>query len=287
MNPGDELLDVIDRHRRAMRDLPGWRSGPERLLTLLQRATRLRAMEIAQGLYSDVPWESVLAQIITWHHEIPLGECLCGDEEAMGICVAALDATRLDNLHYTVRAGGYEVRRRGDSFRIRHRWNPALEAADIFLEHATAPVDLPEITSVEHLWISSRSRASRELPPSDILHAAAQRARTAINAYRHALPEGNLPDSFELDGGLTVGHVADVLAVLMGFASLCESAAHVLQRTETTLASIRRTRLLEMIAELLPEVPQSHIDVVIERLTFTAGRGDLNSSVHFCWLGTR
>lgn len=201
MRPDDELLDLIDRRRRAMRDLPGWRSGPERLLTLLQRATRLRAMEIAQGLETDVPWESVLAQIITWHHELAVGEGPCEEEEAMDICLATLEAVRLDNLHGTVRAGGYEVRRRGDSLRIRHRWNPALEAADIFLERATAPDGLPEITSVERAWIKNRPRASRELPPSDVLHAAAQRARTAIDAYRHALPEGNLPDSFQLDGG--------------------------------------------------------------------------------------
>lgn len=158
MRPDDELLDLIDRRRRAVRDLPGWRSGPERLLTLLQRATRLRAMEIAQGLDTNVPWESVLAQIITWRHEIPVGDGPCGDEEAMDICLATLEAARLDNLHGTVRAGGYEVRRRGDSFRIRHRWNPAVEAADIFLEHATAPADLPEITSVERVWIKSRPR---------------------------------------------------------------------------------------------------------------------------------
>jgi hypothetical protein len=229
-------------------------------------------MEIAQGLDTDVPWESVLAQIITWHHEIPVGEGPCGDAEAMDICLATLEAARLDNLHGTVRAGGYEVRRRGDSFRIRHRWNPAVEAADSFLEHATAPADLPEITSVERAWIKSRPRASRELPPSEVLHAAAQRARAAIDAYRHALPEGNLPDSFQLDGGLTVGHAADVLSVVMGFASLCESAAHMLKRTETTLAHIRRARLLEMIAELLPTVPPAYIDATIERLTFTAGR---------------
>ncbi|OOC54287.1 hypothetical protein NOSIN_11120 [Nocardiopsis sinuspersici] len=147
-----------------MPDLPGWQSGPERLLTLLQRATRLRAMEIAQGLDADVPWESVLAWIITWHHEIPVGEGPCGDEEAMDICVAALEATRLDNLHGTTRAGGYEVRRRGDAFRVRHRWNPSVEAADAFLEHATHPADVPELTPAESTWIQSRPRAARELP---------------------------------------------------------------------------------------------------------------------------
>jgi len=144
----DELLDLIERRRRAVRDLPGWQTGPERVLTLLQLATRLRAMEFARGLATDVPWESVLAQIITWHHEIPLGEGPCRDGDAMDICLAALEAARLDNLHGTVRAVGYVVRRRGDAFRIRHRWNPAVEAADTFLEHATAPADLPEITSV-------------------------------------------------------------------------------------------------------------------------------------------
>lgn len=273
MRPDDELLDLIDRRRRAVRDLAGWRSGQERLLTLLQRATRLRAMEIAQGLETGVPWESVLAQIITWHHEIPVGEGHCGEEEAVDICLASLEAARLDNLHDTIRAGGYEVRRRGGAaFRIRHRWNPALEAADTFLEHATAPADLPELMPVETAWLKSRQWASRELPPPEVLHAAAQRAQVAIDAFRNALPEGNLPDSFRLDGGLTVGHAAAVLSVVMGFASLCESAAHMLKRTETTLARIRRTRLLEMITEQLPAVPPAHIDAMIERLTFASGR---------------
>lgn len=112
---------------------------------------------------SDVPWESVLAQIITWHHEIPVGKGPCEDVEAADICLAALEATRLDNLRGTLRAGGYEVRRRGNAFRIRHRWNPAVEAADAFLEHATTPANLPGITSVERAWIRSRPRASREL----------------------------------------------------------------------------------------------------------------------------
>lgn len=229
-------------------------------------------MEIAQGLETDVPWETVLAQIITWHHEIPLGEGSCGDDEAMDICEAALRATRLDNLHGTTRAGGYEVRRRGDTFRLRHRWNPSVEAADMFLEYATHPADLPQLTSAESAWIKSRRPASRELPPTDVLRAAAQRARTAIDAHRQVLPEGYLPDSFQLDGGLTVGHASAVLSAVMGFASLCESTAHMLKRTETTLAHIRRDRLLEMIAELFPSVPTADIDAILERLTFTVGR---------------
>ncbi|MGW5364469.1 hypothetical protein [Actinopolymorpha pittospori] len=272
MRPDDEFLDFVDRRRKVVRELPGWRSGPGRLLTLLKFATRIRAIEIAQGVDTDVPWESVLAQLITWHHEIPVGQGPCEEDDARDICLATLAATRLENIHDTVKAGGYEVRRRGKVFRIGHRWNPAVEAADMFLEVAALPADLPEVTSIEREWINGRPLASRELPPSDVLCAAAQRAKTAIDAYRRALPEGNLPDSFQLDGGLTVGHATEVLAVVMGFASLCESAAHRLKRTETTLACIRRTRLLNMVTELFPTVSPEHVDAVIERLTFTAGR---------------
>src|SRR5690242_1590916 len=139
----------------------------------------------------------------------------------MDICVATLEAARLDNLHNTIRGGGYQVRHRGNSFRVRHRWNPAIEAADIFLELATAPANLPDITPIERDWIRTRPLASRELPPTEILHASTQRARTAIDAYRRALPEGNLADSFQLDGGLSVGYAAAVLSAVMGFASLC------------------------------------------------------------------
>ncbi|MEU5903784.1 hypothetical protein ABZ780_05355 [Micromonospora sp. NPDC047467] len=241
-------------------------------MTLLQHAMRLRAMEIAQGLDSNVPWESVLAQIITWDHQIAKGHGRCEADDAARICVAALEATRLDNLYGTVRAGGYEVRRRGDSFRIRHRWNPAIEAADSFLEHAAIPAELPEITSVEHAWIKNLPQTSRGFPPRDVLEAATRRARAAIGAYRDALPEGNLPDLFQLDDGLTVGHAVDVLSVVMGFAELHESATRLLKRTDAALARIPRTRLLEMTAEILPTVPPKCIDTTIERLTFTAGR---------------
>lgn len=272
MKPDDELSDLIGRRRRFAEGLPGWSSGPERILTLLQCATRLRAMEFAQGFSTDVPWESVLAQIITWHHEIPLRAGPCDERDAVDICVAALEAPRLDNLQYNLGVGGYEVRRRGDSLRIRQRWNSALEAADMFLEDAATPSKLPKITSIEQRWIRNRPGTSRDLPPTQVLHAATQRAKTAVDAYRHALPEGNLPDSFKLDEGLTVGDAAAVLSALMGFALLCESAAYVLKRTETMLATIRRFRLLQMIAELLPDVRPAHIDTVIERLTFAAGR---------------
>jgi len=185
VRPDDELQSLIDSRRQAARDLPGWRSAPERLLTLLQHATRPRAMEIAQGRDSGVPWESVLAQIITWHHEIPVGEGPCEDVEAADICLAALEATRLDNLHGTVRAGGYEIRRRGDAFRIRHRWNPAVEAADAFLEHATAPANLPGITSDERAWI----RAGQEHPENSVgcqncVPAADLRLYEAVEAVR-------------------------------------------------------------------------------------------------------
>ena len=114
MRPDDELLDVVDRRRRVARDLPGWRSGVGRLLTILQCATRLRAMEIDRGIQTDVPWESVLAQIITWHHDVPIGEGPCEEKAALDICAAALEAARLDNLFGTIRAGGYEGRRRGE-----------------------------------------------------------------------------------------------------------------------------------------------------------------------------
>ncbi|WP_146223251.1 hypothetical protein [Nocardiopsis sp. L17-MgMaSL7] len=241
-------------------------------MALLQCATRLRAMEFARGIDTEVPWETVLAQIITWHHELPLGEGACDSEDALEICIAALASARLDNLEGTVRAGGYEVRRRGNAFRVRFRWDPAIEAADMHLEQAAHPTSLPELSSTEREWIRGRSRTSRELPPPEVLHAAAQRAQSAIDIHRQALPEGTLPDTFRLDEGLTVGHATAVLSVIMGLASLCESTAHILKRTETTLAHIHRDKLSEMVADQLPTVPSEHVEATIERLTFKKGR---------------
>jgi hypothetical protein len=214
----------------------------------------------------------VLAQIIVWHHEIPLGEGDCGDNEAMDICFSALEACRLDQLLGTIRAGGYEVRRRGESFRVRHRWNPAVEAADMFLEQATAPAVLPELTPVESAWVKGRPKSSRVLPPPEVLHAAAQRAGVAIATYRRALPEGTLTDSFKLDDGPNVGDAVVVLSFVMGFASLCEHAARLLKRTEVTVVNIGRGRLLDMITELWPDLVVEHVDAVIDRLTYLPGR---------------
>ncbi|MFF4891933.1 hypothetical protein [Micromonospora chersina] len=272
MRPDEELLDLIERRRSAVRALAGWRSGAERLLDLLQLATQIRAMEIARGVGADVPWESVLAQIITWHHEFPIGEGRCGESDARKIVVAALEASRLDNLHDVLRGGGYGVRKRGEAFRVRLRWDPAIEAADAFLEHAAAPVGVPVLTAAERRWVRSRPLAERGVPPLEILQAAAGRARCTIDVYRQALPEGNLPDSFRLDQDLTVGDVAAVLSVVMGMASLCEAAARASKRSETTLMRMPRDQLLETIAAIVPAVPTSHIDATIERLTFQLGR---------------
>lgn len=272
MRPDDELLDLVDRRRQTARNLPGWRSGPERLVTILQCATHLRAMEIDQGLTTDVPWESVLAQIIKWHYEIPIGEGICADKAAVDICAATLEAARHDNLYGTIRAGGYEVRRRGEAFRVRQRWSPAVEAADMYLEMATSPAGLPEITPVERSWIRGRPSSSRELPPPDVLRAASQRARIAIGAYCQALPEGNLPGSFQLDRGLTVSQATAVLSVVMGFAALCEATARIYKRTEVTLVNISRARLLETIVGVNPDIESAHAETVIERLTYKPGR---------------
>ncbi|MBB4738522.1 hypothetical protein BJY16_001981 [Actinoplanes octamycinicus] len=242
------------------------------MLLLLQCATRLRAMEIDRGVRTDVPWESILAQIITWHAEIPLGEGPCTEQAALEICRAALEAARLDNLHGTIRAGGYKVRRQGEAFRVRQCWDPAIEAADMFLEATSVPVDLPEITPVELRWIKSRLGSSRELPSSDVLQASSQRAEVAIEAYCQALPEGHLPGTFLLDQGLTISQAKKILSVVMGFASLCEAAARIYKRTEVTLVNLRRERLLETIAELRPDIEPSHTETLIERLTYRPGR---------------
>ncbi|MED7950719.1 hypothetical protein [Streptomyces sp. BE303] len=277
MTPEEELLDAITYRRRQVRDNPAWNSGPDRIYVLLRTATRLRAMEITAGLDTDVPWESVLAQLISWHHELPFGDDECSEKAALEIALAAADISRLASLETSIRAGAYEVRRSRNIFRVRHRWDPAVEVADIHLERRATPRAVPDPSEIELRWISTRPVDSRGGPPIEVLAAAVERAAAEIAAYRQAVPEGHLPDSFALGDGLTVGGMARVMAVLMGLASLCEHTAIRLSRLESTLAHMPLARLHAVLAELCPTVPEEQRILTVERLIFRPGRSSRTS----------
>lgn len=277
MTPQAELLERITERRSQVRSHPGWDSGPERICDLLRLATRLRAQEIDNGLVTDVPWESLLGLLISWHHELRLGEGSCPEERSFELVRAALEFTRLEHLDNSVRYGAYEVRRIGNGFRIRHRWDPAVEAADAFLERQAEPTGLPNLSGVERRWIDNRPVDSREGPPAQVLQASTDRALDAIRAWRTALPEGHLPDSFPLGDRLSVGKMTLVLAGLMGLASLSEGTARRLKRLETTLVHLPRARLLQRLTQLCPTVPKDSVDAALERLTYRVGRSTRSS----------
>lgn len=277
MKPELDLLDAISGARDQVRAHRAWLSGPERIHDLLRTATRLRAMEITAGVTSDLPWESVLAQLVVWHDEFPVGTGPCSETDATEIALAAAAAHHLDLLETGVRTGGYQVRLTGNNFRVRHRWNASAEVADMILAERAAPTRLPDLSDVELRWISTRPVSSRTGPPPEVLRAAVDRASETIEAYRQAVPEGQVPDSFPLGEGMTVGDMIRVLAVVMGLASLCEETAHRLSRLETTLAHMPVTRLMDVLAEMCPAVSEPHRALVVERLTYRAGRSSRTS----------
>lgn len=206
VKPERDLLDTIVSARDQVRSLRGWNSGPERIYELLRTATKLRAMEISAGMTTDLSWESVLAQIVVWHHDHPVGTGTCSERDAAEIVLAAAAAQRLDLVETGVRSGTYQVRMTRENFRIRHRWNASVEVADMFLERDARPTRLPELSETERRWISTRPVDSRTSPPPEVLRAAVQRASTTIEAHRQSVPEGQV----------TASDMISVLAVIRG-----------------------------------------------------------------------
>lgn len=196
MKPELDLLDTVSDSRARVRAHPAWQTGPERIYDLLRTATKLRATEITVGMTSDLPWESVLAQLVVWHHEFPFGTGPCSEADAAEVTALAAAAHHLDLLETGVRSGAYQVRLTGGGFRVRHRWNASVEVADAFLTEAAVPTRLPELSEAERKWISTRPVNSRTGPPPEVLRAAVDRAAVTIEAYRKAVPEGQVPDAF-------------------------------------------------------------------------------------------
>lgn len=272
MKPELDLLDTIASARDQVRTLPGWVSGPDRIYDLLRTATKVRAMEISSGVTSELPWESVLAQLVVWHHEYPVGTGTCREEDAAEIVLAAAAAHRLDLLETGVRSGAFRVRKTGGDFRVRHSWDVSAEVADMLLEHDARPTQVPELSAVERQWIAARSVGSRSGPPSEVLRASVGRATETIDAYRRSVPEGQVPDNFPLGEGMTAGDMISVLAVIMGIASLSEHTAHRLSRLEATLVHMPASRLMAVISKICRNISEAHQTLVVERLTYRPGR---------------
>ncbi|WP_143466567.1 hypothetical protein [Lentzea kentuckyensis] len=262
---------MIASERRLVATHPGWQSGPNRILALLQMATRRRQSQ-PDYLGHPLPWETVLGLLVTWHHEFPTASGAIDHEDATELVEAAIRLSHVVNLELASRIGAYHVRKRGKGFVLTHRWNPAIEVADAVLEQEAAPKLSSRLTEAESAWIATKAGESRSLPPLEVLQASAARARDSITILREHQPEGALPESFSLGDQLTVGHAIDLLAALMGFADLCTATANILQRTETTLVTMSTTTLSNLLTKLAPECTSAHVDNLLERLTFKNGR---------------
>lgn len=88
----------------------------------------------------------------------------------------------------------------------------------MLLAEAALPTQLPKLSETERRWISTRSGSSRKGPPFEVLRAAVDRAAETIEAYRKAVPEGQVPDTFPLGEGMTAGDMVQVLSAIMAVA---------------------------------------------------------------------
>ncbi|WP_428814847.1 hypothetical protein SALCHL_002804 [Streptomyces albus subsp. chlorinus] len=268
----EELLEEISRKRSALRLHRAWSAGAGRIYALLRKAAEFRAREIDSGIQTDVPWETLFEFVIEWHHQFPLGDGDCDEEAAFEVLTSAIEFSRWEQIEHSIRMGGYSVRRRGRDLRVRHAWDVALEAADMYLESRARPRGLPPFSEVERRWAGARPVESREGPPFEVLKASADRAMVSIDAWRKSAPEGYLPDPFALGNGLTIREATVLLAGIMGLADLCELAARSAARLESTLAHLDRQVMVDALGQLCPEVPTAHIDDLLERLTYRVGR---------------
>ncbi|GGR06553.1 hypothetical protein [Streptomyces aurantiogriseus] len=272
MKPAEELLEEISRKRSALRRHRAWSAGEGRIYALLRKAAEFRAREIDAGIQTDVPWETLFELVIEWHHQFPLGDGDCDEEAAFEVLTFALEFSRWEQIEHGVRMGGYSVKRRGRDLRVRHAWDAALEAADMYLESRARPRELPPFSEAERRWAQARPVESREGPPFEVLKASADRAMVSIDAWRKSAPEGHLPDSFALGNGLTMGEATVLLAGIMGLADLCELVARSAARLESTLAHLDRQVMVDALSQLCPDVSTTHIDDLLERLTYRVGR---------------
>ncbi|GHF28090.1 hypothetical protein GCM10010218_06500 [Streptomyces mashuensis] len=71
---------------------------------------------------------------------------------------------------------------------------------------------------------------------------------------------------------MTADDMISVLVLITGLASLCEQTAHRLSRLETTLFHLTDARLMAVLAEMCPDVSESHRALAVERLTYRTGR---------------
>jgi hypothetical protein len=280
MTPDEaEILNVIAKRRDRIRSLPGWDATPDRVYDLLKIATRERAIEIDSGADDDTPWETLLGFLIAWHHELPTGEKEPDEGLISDIVLAAREITRLQTIEHGIRQGIYHVSPYAGGARL--RWqrnrNVAIEAADMFLESQTRAVTPPGVSEAESRWISAKPAASRALPPPEVIRAAKGRALDEIETWRAALPEGVLPDDFPLEDGLDVRVMTQILAAVMGLASLCEYTARRQRRTETTLLRQPEAELYRLLSEVTDGVRDEQIVAAVERLSYRPGRSARSS----------
>jgi hypothetical protein len=276
MRPEDELLGVISDWRRRVDGLAVWSGGEDRLHDLLRKAVWIRAEGARHGVeFVDFPWESLVDRLVQWHYGHPLGTADHSEADVSEAVHAALQSTRIEPLDFGIRTGAFRVRKTGKgAFRVTYRWDVALEVADAHLERQTRPGPAPGPTEAELQWAKGQPKATLNAfaPPIEILQAAMRRSIIAVDAWRGADQEAQLPDDFELGDGLTVGIIAQVLAGLMAMVELGELAHARVRQHGTTLFHAPRDALVTWLTRACEGLSTATAETAINRLMTGPGR---------------
>ncbi|MFI7666846.1 hypothetical protein [Nocardia sp. NPDC049526] len=269
MTPEAELLDIIEDYRKKIDRLTIWRTGPDRLQSLLRIAVRPRAEMARHNRDStDFPWESLVEIMIEWHYKYPIGSAQCNEDDAFEALMLAMSFMRLDPLRAAVRVGGYRVRRNSGAFRVTHKWDMGAEVADMMLERQARKTVHHNTTQAELDWAKTqtRNRLNSFSPPINLLRSASVRANLLVDQIKNGHPEGYLPDDFSLGAGLTVGIMTKVITGLMAIADLGELAHSRVAHPGTTLLHAQRSMFIGWIRQLHSDLSEEIVGAAIDRL---------------------
>ncbi|MFC4013392.1 hypothetical protein ACFOY2_39625 [Nonomuraea purpurea] len=286
----EEVREYLRGRWRVVSRLATWNGGADRILTILQEAARKRHKEALRlgdphVTADSALWTRIFERLVRWNAEFPYGEGSCSVKDAAQVLAMAEEFDVVERLQTALGVGGFSVTKSSGGFSLAITQDPSIEAADVYLELLTSPRRssnhrVPEIDR----WVMSLTPAKpvRGIPLL-VRRAATRWARAEVEAYRKALPEGNLSSEFSLGGRLSLGVVVQHWASLVGMCHVLDTCAALTGHPGSTLAWLSRE---EMAARLVESVEDggdlSVAQEMIDLLTFRPGVSPLAAPLIPC-----
>ncbi|GGN99220.1 hypothetical protein [Microbispora bryophytorum] len=289
-NARDELAGYLKSRRQMVSRLKAWRAGPDRILTLLQQAARIRHEEALRAGDPHVTedaalWTRIFARLVNWNARFPYGHGDCSQKDAEEVVAFARELDATERLETAISVGAFSVTKSSGLFKLAITQDPAVEAADLMLEALTSPHRYPDIGGSEvNVWLHRLAQGKGATGiPTNVRRSSALWGRKAIEAYRAALPEGSLQDSFTLRGRLTVGNAVQYWAALVGLCYLLDRIAAITRDTRATLMSMHKNAIAARLADAVGEGADLELaQEVVELATFTPGASPLAAPLIPC-----